>query len=611
MPVPTARAAQPSQLQDAAGEQHGVLMLSVDDFSRPYVRQIFEGFSDAVLESPETPAIYFETLDRSRFDEPEYANQVRSWFQRKYADTRVDLVVTLGEDSLGFLLHGGDLPWPGARLLYFESGNVRFDVEAKLHGAGGLLLEDNVDEALQVIRTVLPHTRQVALVSGGSPAERMRWRLMGTKVQQAGLQPIDLGGKSMPATLDAVSQLPDRTVILILAPIVDAQGHVLSTTRTCADISAAANAPTFALGSQYLGCGVVGGRMRDWSTAGRLIGEEALARLRRPSSDVVRVPVNEYTVLAFDARQLDRWSIPERALPSGAVIRFREPSVWRDHRALILSALGVTLLQSVLIAGLVIERRRRRKAELEGRRHLSAMAHLDRRAAMGELATSLAHELSQPLNAILQNAGAAQMLLASHPAPAALGDMADIIGDIRKDDIRATEVIRRMRGLLQKHEMERRPLDLNEVARDTLAVVSPEARSRGIQLHLDTPNDVRPATGDRVHLQQVVLNLLMNAMDAVQTMPGERRQVRVSTAEINGHVRLEVADSGPGLPVGYDGQIFEPFFTTKGASQGMGMGLPIARSIVEAHAGLMGAGNNSDGGATVWFSIPCSAPHGT
>jgi signal transduction histidine kinase len=223
---------------------------------------------------------------------------------------------------------------------------------------------------------------------------------------------------------------------------------------------------------------------------------------------------------------------------------------------------------------------------------------------MGELATSLAHELSQPLNAILQNAGVAQMLLTSTAVPPALGEMQDIVNDIRKDDIRAAEVIRRMRGLLQKHELEAHTVDLNEVAREVIAIVQPEIRSRGIQLETDLADDVRPIRGDRIHLQQVLLNLLMNAVEAVATMPTERRLVRVWSRQRDGEVRVAVADAGNGIPVDCLSRIFEPFFTTKSEGSGLGMGLAIARSIVEAHAGRMAAENNAGGGATVWFSIP-------
>jgi signal transduction histidine kinase len=181
--------------------------------------------------------------------------------------------------------------------------------------------------------------------------------------------------------------------------------------------------------------------------------------------------------------------------------------------------------------------------------------------------------------------------------------VAEIISDIRKDDLRASEVIRRMRGLLQKHELERNPVDLNEITHDTIAIVRPDATSRDVQLDVELA-DVNGAVGDRVHLQQVLLNLLMNAIDAAAAMPPERRRVRVYTAQGNGEVRVAVADRGTGIRAERVTDIFEPFYTTKTGGSGMGMGLAIARNIIDAHAGRMGAENNDGGGATVWFSVP-------
>jgi signal transduction histidine kinase len=198
------------------------------------------------------------------------------------------------------------------------------------------------------------------------------------------------------------------------------------------------------------------------------------------------------------------------------------------------------------------------------------------------------------------------MLLAANTVPPALGEMADILTDIRKDDIRASEVIRRMRGLLHKHELESHPVDLNDVAEETVAIVRPDARARVIELELELEHRVRPILGDRVHLQQVLLNLLMNAVDAVATMPPERRRVRVRITQGDSEVRLAVADTGTGIPSDRIAQIFEPFYSTKTAAAGMGMGLAIARSIVEAHDGRIAAENNAGGGATVWFSVPMS-----
>jgi signal transduction histidine kinase len=596
---PTAESAPPP-----GSRQPTVLVLALEDFTRPWVRLIFEGFSTAVSGAPDSPAIYFEALDATRFQEQSYLQQLREWLTAKYRGKDIDLVVPLGEDALGFLVEAHGEPWPRAQVLYLEAGSVRYDTPRVLPQAGGMLIEDHSVEALRTIRTVLPQTKHVAMIHGASAIEAIRFRGFEEKIRQAGLDPIRLAARSLEDTVAAVAHLPPDTAVMMLAPIVDAKGRVFGPAQTCALISSASNAPTFTLGVHDLGCGVLGGLMRDWDIVGRRLGEEALARLKNRSTAVITLPVAKFTTLAFDERQLVRWGVSERGLPPGAAVHFREPNLWHDNRGLVVAALGVTAVQSLLIAGLIFEHRRRRKAEIEARRNLTAMAHLDRRAAMGELASSLAHELNQPLNAILQNAGVAQMLLAANNLPLALAEMPEIVSDIRKDDIRASEVIRRMRGLLQKHELESHPFDLNEVAVETLAIVRPDARSREVQLEIDLADDLQPILGDRIHLQQVLLNLLMNAIDAVTDTPAERRRVRVSTAIHNGEVRMAVADTGKGIHAEPIAEIFEPFYSTKGEDRGMGMGLAIARGIVEAHRGRIAAMNNPEGGATVWFTLP-------
>jgi len=589
---------------DAA--QPAILFLALEDFTRPYIRLLFEAFTDAASTAAKPPAIYFESLDASRFDESQYLENLREWLRRKYSRTRIDFVVAISEDALGFLAVSHGEPWPDAQVMYLESGSVRADILDRIPRAGGLLLEDNFPAALEVVKAMLPDTTHVALAYGASAVEVTRWRDFPGKVREAGLEPLEIVGATMEETRAAVARLPAHAVVFVLSPNVDANGNILTAAHVCELIASAGIVPAVTLEAHTLGCGAVGGLMRDWAVVGRLVYEEALARLKTPSTGVVAVPVAKYTMLAFDDRQLQRWNIPERRLPPGAIIRFREPGLWRDRRGLVLATLAVTLLQSLLIAGLVLERRRRRRAEIDSRRNLSALAHLDRRAAMGELATSLAHELNQPLNAILQNAGVAQMLLTSSAVPPTLGEMADIISDIRKDDIRASEVIRRMRGMLEKHELEACPVDLNDVAQETVAIVGPDARSRAITLEMNLADRVDPILGDRVHLQQVLLNLLMNAMDAVASVPPERRRVKVSTSRNGSEVRLAVTDTGTGIPADQTSKIFEPFYTTKSEGSGMGMGLAIARSIVEAHNGRMSAENDPRGGATVWFSLPAS-----
>ena len=301
----------------------------------------------------------------------------------------------------------------------------------------------------------------------------------------------------------------------------------------------------------------------------------------------------------FDAQQLEQSGTGETRLPVGS-IEFRSPQLWRDYRAHVIVATGVGVMQTLLIVALMFERRRRQIAEQDAQRHLDNAAHLDRRATLGELSAALAHELSQPLGAIMHNAEAAEMAIDS--GQPALSELRDILADIRREDSRAGQIISRMRALLRKHELDIESLDVNALTRETIALVVPAAAEKGVDVDMDLTSNLAPILGDRVHLQQVLLNVLLNGMDAMATLPQATRRLLVRTDHGDHCVEVSVKDVGCGIAPDAARRIFEPFFTTK--AQGLGVGLSIAHSIIQAHGGRIYAENNRDRGTTVRFSIP-------
>jgi PAS domain S-box-containing protein len=228
------------------------------------------------------------------------------------------------------------------------------------------------------------------------------------------------------------------------------------------------------------------------------------------------------------------------------------------------------------------------------------LAHASRLTVMGELTASIAHEINQPLGAILSNADAAELLLETDAGQ--LDEVRRILADIRKDDLRASEVIRRTRELLRNRPLERRPLDLNEMASGVVQLLGADAARRGVAVETELASGLPVVHGDRGHLQQVLLNLLLNGMDAMADTPASRRRLAVRTGRSDGVVEVAVTDSGHGLDPSQLPRLFDSFFTTK--KDGMGLGLSIARSIVEAHGGRIWAENRPGGGATFHFTVP-------
>jgi signal transduction histidine kinase len=243
----------------------------------------------------------------------------------------------------------------------------------------------------------------------------------------------------------------------------------------------------------------------------------------------------------------------------------------------------------------------RRQSELEAQRLRQDLSHVARVSTMGALTTSLAHELNQPLTAILSNAQAAQAVLESSPVN--LEEIREILADIVQDDKRAGEVIRRLRGLLKKDGLEITAIEVNEIVSEVARLVTGDAVLRNVSVHLDLAEQLPRVQGDRVQLQQVILNLILNGLDAMRAPgTGERVLLLQTAREGPGAVRIAVRDSGPGIDEADVEHIFQAFYTTK--TDGMGMGLAIARSIVEAHGGRLTARNNPEGGATFSFTLP-------
>ncbi len=296
---------------------------------------------------------------------------------------------------------------------------------------------------------------------------------------------------------------------------------------------------------------------------------------------------------------------------SGASLAFEvRPYLWQTTGF----RLGFVLLLISTGGGIVWSvgrsKHRRELAELERTaRQQKELAHLSRVTMLGELSGSMAHELNQPLAAILSNAQAALRFLARGDAD--LAEVREILQDIVDQDKRAGEVISRLRALLKKGEVHRQPLDVNDIAQEVLALIQGDLVNHGVTTRTYLAPDLPMVRGDRVQLQQVLLNLVMNASDAMSGKPaGDRRLIVRTERSREDGVRVSVSDRGSGMTPDTAARVFEPFFTTK--PEGLGLGLSVCRTIITAHGGTISAVNNPDEGATFGFTLPASVErHGT
>jgi len=452
------------------------------------------------------------------------------------------------------------------------------------------------------ILQVLPATKLIAVVMGNSPNERFWIEDMKRELEplKGRVELLFLNELSFEDILKRVATLPPNSAIFWSQPQVDAIGAVHEGEAALKRLYQNANAPIFSYDDSFFEGQIVGGPMTSAADNARTATTAAIRILAGERPADVKNPPQQYGPAKYDWRLLQRWKINESLLPAGSEVYFREPAVWEQYRWRIALICVLLLLQGALISGLLFERNRRLQAEVQARQRSAELAHINRYTMAGELTAMIAHELNTPLAAILTNTETAELMVKSSTPD--LREMEEILADIRRDDERASEVISRLRKLLKKAPLELKNIDLNEIVRETMQLLSALAIARKVDLASFFASTPLLIEGDLIQLQQVIVNLVVNAMDAMSSMSGSERRITVSVARDGDVADLSVSDVGPGIPAEKLKEVFEPFFTTK--AQGMGMGLSIARTIVEAHGGQLSAENRAGRGATFRIRLP-------
>jgi signal transduction histidine kinase len=456
--------------------------------------------------------------------------------------------------------------------------------------------------AMENILQVLPSTKDVIVVVGTSPIEKF-WKEAIAKEVEPLANRIKLSWTdelSFEELLRQASALPPQTAIFWELMIVDAAGVVHEGGTPLTRLHAIANAPIFSYDESFFGNEIVGGPLLLVADSSRQTAAVAIRILSGEKPSEIKVPVLQFASPMFDWRQMQRWGISESRLPLGSKIYFRVPSVWEQYRWQIALIFSVIFIQAALIGGLLYEHRRRRLAEGESFRRMTELAHLNRVATAGELSASIAHEVKQPLAAMAAQSGAALRWLAQ--ATPNLDEARLALEKIKLAGDRAAQIVDNLRSMFRKESSARQPLNANTLIGNVLALTAHEIQKHNISVQTAFSDVVEPKTfGNQAQLEQVFLNLIMNAIEAMSASNTGARVLTVKTAVDENDVLITVADSGSGIdPKGID-KIFEAFYTTK--PSGMGMGLSICRSIVQSHGGRLWA-SRGDSGSVFYVSLP-------
>jgi signal transduction histidine kinase len=587
----------------AAEEEARVLILNgVDPYLPAYL--LIDGAMRANLakESARRIVFFSESLDAQRFPAEAVEPEFLALLAKKYSALRVDVVVAVSLPALDFFKRHHERLWPGARVVFETFPGEVLDPAALPINATGLVSSQDVGGTIDVARRLQPGARRMLVIAGVSDLDK-RLEQQAREVLSTNAQPgaVEfLSGLPLPQLVARVAAEPADTIILYLAQFRDRDGRPYTPREVLRAISKTSIAPVYGFAETYLSFGAAAGSMESYEDRGRLVGEQVRAALNggqtAPGNAVLKAPSR----CVADARALQRWSLDERRLPEGCEIRFADRPWWRQYFWEIVAVLAVIVGQGLLIAALFFQRRRRRVAEGAVQAQRGELAHASRLAVAGELTAAISHEINQPLGAILSNVDAADLLIQSGGDRREL--LLQILADIRRDDLRASEVIRRLRALLARHETEQEPFDLGAVATEVVALLQAEAERRRMTIETRLAPAVT-LTGDRIQMQQVLINLLLNAMDSVGDLGADRRAIIVALESREGRIRIEVRDRGRGIAPEELPKLFESFYSTR--RTGMGLGLSIARTIVEAHGGRIWAESRPGDGAV--FHIEFSA----
>ena len=677
----------------------------------------------------DTPVDYFaEYLESDRFPPEEAFESLRDYIQRKYRDRHIDVVIAVADPALEFALRYRTVLFPDAPIV--ASVGAVPDAATRMAGRGvtGLVPNIGYDQTLALALQLHPSTERVFVVAR---APTLSYASLVESLQPVAREvPLSLIEEpSVERLLEIIRKAPARSLILYIRHSREDRGRVLFPGDIAQLVSEASPVPVYAINEAMIGTGVVGGIVTIRERIGRRLADMVQTILAgTPAQDI---PFAQGSLVpTFDWRQIVRWGIDPALLPAQSVIRFRVPTTWELYRWYVVGSVTLVLAQSALIAGLLTQRKKRRRVEAalrESEAHFRTMAdtapvmiwrsgvdgkcnfvnltwlrftgrtlaeevgdgwsqrlhpddlaaclkiymtafdartpfnfeyrfrrfdgeyrwifstgvprwesdgvfagyigsclditdrkeaehaldethrelsRVSRLTALGEFAASIAHEVRQPLTAIILNARSCLRGIGS-----ATPDVEDVkagLLDIVAASQRAEQVIQRNRQLFRLHTVQTTPLDLNGVIREAALVSGNRLTENQVTLNMQLADDLPTVNGDRIELQQVLLNLVGNAIDALEDVEEGSRRLQISSALADDQsVKVTVADNGVGLDGVDMRQLFTLSYTTKAA--GTGVGLSISRSIVEAHGGQLWAEPNPERGATFCFSLPVAS----
>jgi signal transduction histidine kinase len=575
----------------------------VFDQSTPYTEyfgKLFASFQSTLKTGSDVPTtIHLERLGYTYVKGTEYDTLLRSFIKDKYGAGPISVIVANGAQALQFALSLRTDSDPSMPIVFsgIDDGTA---AQLKLPpNVTGTTIHRTMHHVLITAKALVPGLKTIALV--GDPFEEQTYRhhykndLLAID-KELGL--IDLTGLPMDELRKRVAALPDDAAIFYTS--LSGSGSArYDPNDALALVAEVANRPIVIDQETRLGHGGTGGFVLKAAPVGEATARLVLRVLNGESASSIPIMAGDFVKPVFDWRELRRWNVPEDRLPAGSKIRFREPGLWEHYRLQFIGIFGAILLQAALIGWLIYEVGRRQRAEIRSRNAMAELTYMNRRVAAGHLSAALTHEINQPLAGIATRASAALRWM--RPEKNDPEKVRAALEAIVAATDRVANLVTSIRSMFKKDTPEKVSIDVNQIILTALSIVRVELQKHGVELRTQLDEHLPAIQGDKVQLQQVVLNLVLNGIEAMQSVRPRVLNVQTNQPRL-GMVRVSVEDSGTGIDGANLAQIFKPLFTTK--ASGMGMGLFICRSIIESHDGKIWVTAAADRGSIFQFELP-------
>ena len=559
-----------------------------------------------IKQSPHAIDLYEVSLQLDRAAPSQTPEAFIGYMNALFVGRNLDLIIAMGTPAGRVLQrHRADV-FPATPMLVTGVNTRTLDVSALTPNDAAVPIGFDQAAPIENILKLLPDTAQIAIVIGASPFEKF-W----AQAYRRALEPLEgrvkfewLNELSFEETIQRVAALPPNSAIFYAGVRVDALGVPQDENRSLTRLRAAASAPMFSYIDSHFGQGIVGGPMvsvdelaqRTTTAAIRILGGESAGNIKLQ-------PLNLGSPV-YDWRELKQWNIDQAALPPGSTVQFRAPTLWDQYRVYILVIAAGIALQGMLLCWLLYEHWRRQVAEVAVSNTMAELEQMNRVAAAGELSASIAHEIKQPLAAIVVGSSAAlNWLKAKKPN---IDEACASLQQVAEQGLRVGDIITNLSAMFRRDTRESRPIDINRIISDVVALVQVELNKHGVEVITELADELPLVSAREVQLQQVALNLVMNARDAMAEAPSPRELLIRSELNEVGQVELSFEDSGAGISPSDMQNVFKPMFTTK--DRGMGMGLSICRSIVEGHGGRIWVTPRDGGGSIFRLTLPPARP---